>query len=302
MIYSVALSLLLGFELAYYLLILQTGIVVHYNSNIFVLFPIFAGGVLGTLLSGRTWGRIDNPIHKIMIALTIQLMLSFSYPDFNFFTFALLGIAVGMMAPLGIYLFKAKQRTELLFALAIAYSVGTYLFTSEVDSRAWMAVAFTTIALLSSVVLKNYIVETDSKLRSHSFLLYAPLVLWIFLDSNLFETLSRHVDLDIWSNYTVIIATFHIVGLVAPNYIDIPKKKQHVVIAFLFSVTYLLFYLELPFLLAIIYPFTISYYNVIVFRTLSREVSLSKLAFIMVFVGWIASGSGLMLALSKILY
>jgi len=57
-----------------------------------------------------------------------------------------------------------------------------------------------------------------------------------------------------------------------------------------------------PLLLAIVYPVTISYYNVIVFTALSKEMNLSKLAFMMVFIGWIASGLGLALALSKVLH
>jgi len=64
----------------------------------------------------------------------------------------------------------------------------------------------------------------------------------------------------------------------------------------------MLYYLEWPFLLAVVYPFTISYYNVVIFTTLSQEVKLSKLAFIMVFVGWIASGLGLGFALSGLLH
>jgi hypothetical protein len=84
--------------------------------------------------------------------------------------------------------------------------------------------------------------------------------------------------------------------------INITKIKEHLFIAVLFLASYSLSYLEFPLLLAMIYPFTISYYNVVVFTTLSKEMSLSKLAFIMIFVGWIASGLGLALALSKILH
>lgn len=302
MISSVALSLLLGFELAYYLLIIQTGIALHYHSDLITLFPMFAGGVLGTYLGGKSWGKIGNPIHKIMITLSLQLLLSFAYPNYNVFTLALLGLAVGLMAPLGIYLFKDKQQKELLFALAIAYTVGTYAFTSDADGRLWMAVSFSAVALVSSVILKNYRVENDAKFRSHTFLSYAPLMLWILLDSNLFESLSRHVDIDIWSKHTYIIIAFHLIGLMAAYFINITKTKEHFFIAVLFLASYSLSYLEFPLLLAMIYPFTISYYNVVVFTTLSKEMSLSKLAFIMIFVGWVASGLGLALALSKILH
>jgi hypothetical protein len=298
MINSFALVVVLGFELSYYLLIIQTGVVSHYNSDLITLFPMFAGGVLGTFLSGKSWGKINNPIHKIIIALTLQLLLSFVYPNYNIFTISLLGIAVGLMTPLAIYLFKAKQNKELLLALAIAYTTGTYYFTYIVDDRLWMALIFSSIALFGAILLRNYRVQTDSKVISHSFVSYFPLMLWILLDSNLFETLSRDEALDIWSHQTSTIIIFHIFGLIAAYFTrNIAKKSQHLFIAFIFILSYGSAYFELTYVLTIIYPFTISYYNVVVFRVLSQEMSLSKLAFMMIFVGWIASGLGLVIAL-----
>lgn len=302
MIHSVALILLLGFELSFYLLIVQTGVAEHYNSDILTLFPMFVGGVAGTVLGGFSWGRVSNPVHKIMIALLLQLLLSFLYPDYNAFTLLLLGLSVGVMAPLGIYLFKAKQQKELLLALAIAYTIGTYLFTYDADNRVYMAVVFTSIALLSAFALRDYIVETEAKEVSHPYLQYLPLMLWIFLDSNLFETLSRHPDIDIWSEYTFTIIAFHLLGLVGAYCIKISKTKKHILIALIFIISYALSYLEEPLVLAMIYPFVISYYNVVVFTTLSKESSISKLAFMMVFVGWMASGLGLAVALSGALH
>jgi len=302
MIYSLALILLLGFELSYYLLIVQTGVVAHYNSDLIKLFPMFAGGVLGTLLGGVSWGKINNPIDKIMLALSLQLLLSLSYPNYNIVTLSLLGVAVGLMAPLGIYLFKAKQRKELLFALAIAYTIGTYSFTSVVDDRLWMAITFTLIAFGSALVLRGYVVDRDSKVVSRSLISYSPLMLWLLLDSNLFETLSRSGALDIWSHKTALIIAFHLFGLVAAYFIHISRVKQHIFIGLQFIGSYTLLYLEWTLALAMLYPFTISYYNVIVFTALSQETSIFKLSFTMIFVGWIASGLGLAIAVSKILY
>ena len=302
MINSIALSLLLGFELSYYLLIIQTGIVAHYNSDLITLFPMFAGGVLGTVFAGKPWIIYDKAVHKIIFALSLQLLLSFLYPNYNFFTLALLGVAVGMMAPLGIYLFKAKQKTELLFALAIAYTIGTYLFTSVIETRLDLAIGVSFIALLSAIILRNYKVDTDTKNVTHTFRAYLPLMLWILLDSNLFETISRHVGLDIWSEYTYTIITFHIIGLLAASKINTTISTQHKVIALLFVTSYTMSYLESSTLLAIVYPFTISYYNIIVFTFLSKELSLARLSLIMIFVGWIASGLGLALALSHLLH
>ena len=299
---SIALACLLGFELSYYLLIVQTGIAQHYHSDLLKLFPIFVGGVAGTVFSGQAWGNITNPIHKIMIALSLQLGLSFLYPDYNVFTLGLLGMSVGLMAPLGIYLFKEKQQKELLFALAIAYTVGTYCFTTFADEREWMALVFSVIALTAALVLKDYKVEEDAKVISHTFISYIPLMLWIMLDSNLFETLSRHEGLNIWSNQTFLIIVFHLIGLAAAYFIHMSILKKHLFIALLFSASYGLSYLDLPLVLAMVYPFTISYYNVIVFTALTKEMSLAKLASMMVFIGWIASGIGLALALSKLLH
>ncbi len=299
MINSFALVTLLGFELSYYLLIIQTGLVSHYNSDLNILFPMFVGGVLGTFISGRNWGKIDNPIYKIIIALTLQLLLSFLYPNYNIFTLTLLGVAVGLMAPLGIYLFKTKQIKELIIALAIAYTIGTYFFTYAPTDRVWMALLFSSIALFSAFLLKNYKIEIESKVITSSFIYYFPLMLWILLDTYLFETLSRNSALDIWTYQTSTIIIFHLIGLVAAYFAKTLKISQHLFIALLFVGSYSFAYFEWTYALAILYPFTISYYNVIVFTTLSKETSLSKLAFLMIFIAWIASGLGLAIALLK---
>ncbi|MCW8839176.1 MAG: hypothetical protein OQJ77_06855 [Thiovulaceae bacterium] len=301
MINSVALTLLLGFELSFYLLIVQTGITEHFNSDLFKLFPIFVGGVSGTLLAGFNWGRFNNPIHKIITALSIQFIMSFLYPSYNSIELFILGLAIGMMAPLGIYLFKQHQQLSLFFALAIAYTVGTYNFTSAADERVYIAILFSTIVLLSALTLRDFIVE-KTKETHYKVITFIPLVLWILLDSNLFETLSRHPRINIWDTYTYIIISFHLLGLISAYFINIKENKQHIIIFTLFVISYSLSYLELPFALAIVYPFVISYYNVIVFTSLTKLTSLKELSFVMVFVGWIASGTGLALALSKLLH
>lgn len=301
MIQSLALVLLLGFELSYYLLIVQTGITEHYDSNLITLFPLFIGGVVGTLLSGLTWGKITNPMHKIFIALVLQLVLSFLYPHYNLFTLFLLGLCVGLMAPLSIYLFKEHQRRELLVALAIAYTVGTYGFTSFTEQREWMAIVFSTIVLVSAILLRHYKVEQSNQV-SRPYLAYIPLMLWILLDSNLFETLSRHAVLNIWSEKTYTIILFHLIGLLVAFLVRVKEREQHFIIALLFAASYAFSYFECKLGLSIVYPFTISYYNVIVFITLTKERRLQKLSYLMVFIGWVASGLGLALALSKIFH
>ena len=108
--------------------------------------------------------------------------------------------------------------------------------------------------------------------------------------------------MDIWSHYTFTIMLFHLLGLVGAYFIKISITQKHIFIASVFVLSYALSYLEEPLLLAMIYPFVISYYNVVVFTTLSREMSIRKLAFMMVFVGWMASGLGLAVALSGSLH
>ncbi|MDA7818067.1 hypothetical protein N9A28_07740 [Sulfurimonas sp.] len=299
MLYSIALSLLLGFELSYYLLIVQTGIVSHLNSDISSLIFIFLGGVFGTYFAGQRWIVLSKPIEKIIFALTIQLILSFFYPNYNMATLVLLGVSVGLMAPLSIYIYSEKQLKELLIALAIAYSVGTYYFTSGEDIRFILAVVFSAVALLSSLIIRNY--EMSIKSDTHAFIYYAIFILWVFLDTNLFETLSRHLCLDIWTNYTLVIILFHLIGLISAYFIQLDDKKVHIFIAILFFSTYLVSYLKLALLVSMLYPFTVSYYNVLIFTALSKEMSLKKLALIMLFVGWIASGLGFLTALSGIL-
>jgi len=301
MINSIALTLLLGFELSFYLLIVQTGITEHFNSDLLELFPLFTGGVFGTILAGLNWQKINNPMHKIMVAISVQFVLSFFYPFYNPLTLFLLGLSIGIMAPLGIYLFKNHQQRELFFALAIAYMIGTYNFTSIAEDRVSIAIIFSTIVLLSALILINYKVEKVAQTH-YKIATFIPLILWILLDSNLFETLSRHESINIWDNYTYTIMSFHLLGLISAYFVKIQEKQQHFIIFILFTISYVISYLEMPFALAIVYPFVISYYNIIVFTSLTKLTSLRELSIVMVFVGWIASGLGLTLALSRLLH
>jgi len=301
LVYSFALVMLLGFELSYYLLIVQTGVTQFMHSDIIALFPLFFGGVLGTYLSGRKWELLASPIHKISFALALQLILSFFYPNFNVFTLFLLGISVGAVAPLSVYIFKQKQILELVFGLGIAYAIGTYFFTSYVDSRTEMAIIFSLVALMSAIVLKGYDLKKESSDSNLSMKVCFLPMLWIFLDSHLFESLLRNSALDIWSYNTSLIIMFHLIGLVAAYFMRKNAYQQHM-IGFLFVCSYLFASFESLVFLAVVYPFVISYYNVVVFSTLIKENNLYRLSIAMVFIAWLASGAGLGLALTKILY
>lgn len=84
-------------ELCFYLLIAQTGVVEYFSSNLFLIAPLPIGGIIGSLLV--SYIKIENK-NKISIFLSIQLLMSFIYPNYNFLTLFILGFAVGSLAPL----------------------------------------------------------------------------------------------------------------------------------------------------------------------------------------------------------
>ena len=134
-------------ELCYYLLIAQTGVVEYFSSNLFLIAPLPIGGVIGSLLV--SYIKIDFK-NKISLFLTIQLIMSFLYPNFNMITLFILGFAVGSMAPLVVNEIKKATLIELGLALSISYVTGTILFNYEVESRGIIAIILTTITLIAS--------------------------------------------------------------------------------------------------------------------------------------------------------
>ncbi|WP_419767808.1 hypothetical protein [Arcobacter sp.] len=293
---KIALTLFIAFELCYYLLIAQTGIVEYFSSNIFLIAFLPMGGVIGSLLS--YYIKISNQ-QKITIFLCMQLVLSFFYPNFSSFELFLLGISVGALAPLLINELKKASIIELGFALSISYGIGTLLFNYDVSKREFIGVAFTLIALLCSTQLpKLKEIKTNNSIESYSLFI---MVLWIFLDSALFETLSRDVSIPIWrGGYTFEIVIFHILGVIAALKFNIQKLEKELFIIILFALSYLFYFLQSPLLLSIVYPFVISYYNVTILQSLLKK-DLKALAFYMVFIGWMASGAGLFVALENII-
>lgn len=126
------------------------------------------------------------------------------------------------------------------------------------------------------------------------------MVLWIFLDSSLFETLSRDTSVPIWrGGYSFEIVAFHIIGVIAALKIKLQKLEKELFIILLFALSYLFYFLQEAILLSIIYPFVISFYNVTILQSLLKK-DLKNLAFYMIFIGWIASGAGLFIALENL--
>ncbi|RXJ77652.1 hypothetical protein CRV03_05320 [Arcobacter sp. F155] len=294
---KLALVFFIAFELCYYLLIAQTGIVEHLASNIFVIAPLPIGGVIGSILS--FYIKTSNK-NKIFSFLLLQLAVSFFYPNLNALLLFILGISVGALAPLLINELKKASNIQLGFALAISYALGTFLFTYDASKRASIAIAFTIIALLSSLFL-NQKEHKDLTSNNYSYSLFV-MVLWIFLDSTLFETLSRDLSTSIWRDgFTLEIIVFHLIGVVSAFYIKMEKTQKELLILTLFALSYLFYFLHEGFILSLVYPFVISFYNVVILQTIVKK-DLKTLGIYMVFIGWAASGAGLFVALENLTY
>ena len=292
------LILFIAFELCYYLLIVQTGVAEYFGSNIYTMAPLPVGGIIGSLMAYYIKTSDSN---KIKLFLVLQLFMSFFYPDFNFLELLILGISVGAMAPLIINELKKANEIQLGMALAISYVVGTFLFNYDVENRIYLAIGFTCIVLICSFLLdfkdqKEF--EIKQELQNYSLFVMS---LWVYLDSTLFETLSRDINISIWRNgYSFEIAIFHIIGLVAALFIKIEKNQKELLIVLLFALSYLFYFLQEGLVLSIIYPFVISFYNIVILQTLLKK-DLKSLAINMVFIGWIASGAGLFTALENLI-
>lgn len=294
---KLALVFFIAFELCYYLLIAQTGIVEHLASNIFVIAPLPIGGVIGSILS--FYIKTSNK-NKIFSFLLLQLAVSFFYPNLNALLLFILGISVGALAPLLINELKKASNIQLGFALAISYALGTFLFTYDASKRGSIAIVFTIIALLSSLFL-NQKEHKDLSSNNYSYSLFV-MVLWIFLDSTLFETLSRDLSTSIWRDgFTLEIIVFHLIGVVSAFYIKMEKTQKELLILTLFALSYLFYFLHEGFILSLVYPFVISFYNVVILQTIVKK-DLKTLGIYMVFIGWAASGAGLFVALENLTY
>ena len=281
-------------ELCYYLLIAQTGIVEYFSSNLFVIAPLPIGGVIGSIVVSYIKIDVKN---KISAFLIIQLIMSFLYPNFNFLTLFILGFAVGSMAPLIINEIKKASLLELGFALSLSYVTGTFLFNYEVDARGIIAIVLTTITLVSSRFLQK---EELNQSSNQEFPLLM-MVLWVFLDSTLFESLSRDVTLSIWRDgFSFQIALFHVIGVFSALFFKIDKNQKSLLIISLFALSYLFYFLREGFILSIIYPIVISYYNVVILQTIIKK-DFRTITFYMIFIGWMASGAGLFVALANLI-
>ena len=281
-------------ELCYYLLIAQTGVVEYFSSNLFLIAPLPIGGVIGSLLV--SYIKIDFR-NKISLFLTIQLIMSFLYPNFNMLTLFILGFAVGSLAPLIINEIKKATLLELGLALSVSYVTGTLLFNYEVEGRGIIAITLTTITLLAS----RFLPTNEPIKKSDQEFPLLMMVLWVFLDSTLFESLSRDITISIWRDgFTFQIALFHVIGVFCALFFKIEKNQKILFILTLFAASSLFYFLREGYILSIVYPFVISYYNVVILQTIAKK-DFRIITFYMIFIGWMASGAGLFVALSNLI-
>ena len=298
--FNIFIILFIFAELSFYLLIAQTGVVEVFDSNLYTLVFLPLGGILGTYITGR----ISLDIHyKAITFLLLQTLTALLYPDFTSFTLFILGLAVGGISPLIIHILKRATPIDIGVALALAYGLGTLMFPYNPLHRGLLGFVLSLCALI------GYIFADTQKNSPHiitneitmAFPLYL-MSLWVFLDASLFETLSRDASISIWRDgYSLEIVLFHLIGIAVALFIQLNSALKSLFVTLLFICSYLFYFLHEPLLLSIVYPFVISYYNVAILQNLIKLRSLKQMAFAMLFIGWIASGAGLFVALHGLL-
>lgn len=288
------LVVVLSSQLLYYLLIAQTGVVGAFDSHIQNLFTLPIGGVIGSVLSA--YWRHHSIKLELCFLFGIQVMLSWFYPNYSLGILLVLGFVIGYTTPLLLYLFSSQSKLHLAFGLAISYAVGTALYTYPFMQRGGIAIM---LPLISVIALRfAHLPPIPHALdKGVDRKMVAVMMLWIFADSALFETLSRSVEMDIWSRYTLLIITSHLAGVFLAYRYGGAFMSQTRVIGALFIISYSLYWLHAPIVLAIVYPIVISYYNVLLFQALIRIGNVRLIALSMIGVGWVSASAANAVAL-----
>ncbi|BAF72026.1 hypothetical protein [Sulfurovum sp. NBC37-1] len=285
-----AFMLLFAAEFTYYLLILQTGIVEYHHSNLTEIWMVPAGGMIGILLSilvykDRQW--------LISFLLFSQLLLSIDYAKANGLELFLLGFISGLTAPM---LIAGVQRLWIVVvALALSYAFGTYVFDVQAVDRTGIALGLSLFAFATSLFSgMNTVRDAKGMVSLYSM---GNIFLWLLLDAALFETLSRNTVMHLWGedHFIWMIILFHLIGLAVAYRLRHWKYNDAALLG-LFILTYVTYTLGSQEGLSVVYPFVISYYNVIILSKLIRlpyvQLALMSLSL------WAASGLGLFIALS----
>lgn len=280
------LVMVLASQLLYYLLIAQTGIVGAFDSQINDLYTLPLGGIIGSLLSAY-WRHLSIRM-ELCFLFGIQLLISWFYPNYSLGMLLVLGFLVGYTTPLLLHVFGSQGRFQIALGLAISYVVGTAFYTYPFLERGTIAII---LPILSMIALRHSDLKEVERKRELFFRweTVAIMMLWIFADSALFETLSRSEGMDIWSQYTGLIIGSHLSGIFLAYRYGKELMSQTRVIFALFVLSYLLYWLREPILLAIVYPIVISYYNVLLFQALIKIGDIRSIGLSMVGVGWVAA-------------
>lgn len=294
-----ALVIVLASQLLYYLLIVQTGVVGAFHSHIHNIYTLPIGGVLGSLLSA-CWRHRDVK-RELYFMFGIQILLSWYYPNYSLGLLLVLGFVVGYTTPLLLHIFKSQNRLQLSIGLAISYAIGTALYAYPFDQREAIAIV---LPMISVIALRFTPSQKQSSIQSNPFPFQtvAIMMLWIFADSALFETLSRSEHLDVWRQFTLLIVTAHLFGVYMAYRYGQSLQKSRWVVWGLFVVSYGMYYGGFGLGLAVVYPIAISYYNVLLFSKLIEMHDIRTVGISMVGVGWIATSMANLVALNHLLW
>ena len=282
-----AFTLLFAAEMTFYLLILQTGIVEFHHSDIREIWMVPVGGVIGILTSIYAYRYRSWLLPSLLLA---QIFFSFHYAHDDGLEMFILGLISGLTAPLLIA--RIERLLPVAIALGLSYIVGSANFDLPPDGRTGIAVALSAAAFAAALFADMG--RPKSHAERYSVTSTATIFFWLILDAALFETLSRDPLMHIWGepSFTPLIIIFHLVG-VAVAYRFRHSQSNDLVILLLFGLTYTIYSLQFQMLLAIVYPFIISFYN-----ERFRKIHYPNLAFVALSL-WIASGFGLMIALAE---
>lgn len=293
------LVIVLASQLLYYLLIVQTGVVGAFHSHIHDIYTLPIGGVLGSLL-GAYWRHRDIR-SELYFMFGLQIILSWYYPNYSLEILLVLGFVVGYTTPILLYIFKSQSRMGLSMGLAISYAIGTALYAYPFGRREDIAIVLPMVSLIAL-----YFTRLEEK--EHSRLIIFPIkavlfmMLWIFSDSALFETLSRSEHLDVWRHYTLLIIVSHLFGVYLAYRYGKSLRESRWIIWGMFIASYGMYYTQQGLLLAIVYPVAISYYNVLLFSKLIEMHDIRFIGIAMVGVGWMATSLANLVALNHLLW
>lgn len=277
------LVVVLSAQLLYYLLIAQTGVVGAFDSHIHDLYPLPVGGIIGSLLAAY-WKHHEMK-QELYFMFGAQILISWIYPNYSLGLLLVLGVIVGYTTPLMLHAFRGQSYKSLAAGLAISYAIGTALYSYPFGERMIIAVSLPVISLVALYlsVFSSKIIEEKTPLN---WKMIGVMMVWIFADSALFETLSRSESMDIWSHFTALIIVSHLVGVYLAYRYSKPLMQSSVIVLGLFVVSYTLYGLGQSLMLAVVYPITISYYNVLLFRELTQMRDIRCVGITMVAVGW----------------